>query len=101
MAMINRRVLSAALLLILRQRRRRLKDQQKRNRRLLIDYYLHNLIKVSTCEMQRSSTSLDPILTNRRYKFKHTHAFETGLSDFHKIVTTCFKNAKNFCLVCC
>ena len=53
---------------------------------------LHNLIKVSTCEMQRSSTSLDLILTNRRYNFKHTHAFETGLSDFHKIVTICFKN---------
>ena len=30
---------------------------------------LHNLIKVSTCEMQRSSKSLDLILTNRRYNF--------------------------------
>ena len=53
---------------------------------------LQNLIKVSTCEMQRSSTSLDLILTNHKYNFKHSQAFETGLSDFHKIVTTCFKN---------
>ena len=53
---------------------------------------LHNLIKVTTCEMQRSSTSLDLILKNHRCNFKHTHAFETGLSDFYKIVTTCFKN---------
>ena len=28
---------------------------------------LHNLIKVSTCEMQRSSTSSDLILTDRRF----------------------------------
>ena len=33
------------------------------------------------------------ILTNRKNCFKHSHAFETGLSDFHKLVTTCFKNA--------
>ena len=48
---------------------------------------LHNLVKVSTCEMKGSSTSID-----QRHHFKHTHAFETGLSDFHKIVTTCFKS---------
>ena len=53
---------------------------------------LHNLIKVSTCEMQRSSTSSDLILTNHRFYFKHTHGFKTGLNNFHKIVTTCFKN---------
>ena len=53
---------------------------------------LHNLIKVSTCGIKGSSSSIDVILTNCRYRFKHTHAFETGLSDFHKIVVTCFKN---------
>ena len=53
---------------------------------------LYNLIKVSTCEMKGSSTSIDLILTNCKHHFKHTHAFETGLSDFHKIVVTCFKN---------
>ena len=53
---------------------------------------LHNLIKVSTCEMKRSSsTSIDLILTNRKHHFKHTHAFETGLSDINKVVITCFK----------
>ena len=53
---------------------------------------LHNLIKVSTCEMKGSSSSIDLILTNCRHYFKHTHAFETGLSDFHKTVVTGFKN---------
>ena len=52
----------------------------------------HNLVKVSTCEMKGSSTSIDLILTNQRHHFKHTHAFKTGLSDFHKIVTTCCKS---------
>ena len=53
---------------------------------------LHNLIKVSTCEMQHTSSLIDLILTNRKNCFKHSHAFETGLSDYHKLITTCFKN---------
>ena len=53
---------------------------------------LQNLIRVGTCEMKGSSTCIDLILTNCKHNFKHTHAFETGLSDFHKMVTTCFKN---------
>ena len=53
---------------------------------------LQNLIRVGTCEMKGSSTCVDLILTNCKHNFKHTHAFETGLSDFHKMVTTCFKN---------
>ena len=52
---------------------------------------LQNLIRVGTCEMKGSSTCIDLILTNCKHNFKHTHAFETGLSDFHKMVTTCFK----------
>ena len=51
---------------------------------------LHNLTKVSTCEMNESSTSID--LINNKHNFKHTHAFEIGLSDFHKVVVTCFKS---------
>ena len=39
---------------------------------------LHNLIRVSTFEMKGSSSSIDLILTNHRYHFKHTHAFEQG-----------------------
>ena len=53
---------------------------------------LHDLIKVSTCEMQHTSSLIGSILTNWKNCFKHFHAFETGLSDFHKLVTTCFKN---------
>ena len=53
---------------------------------------LQNLIRVCTCEMKGSSTCIDLILTHCKHNFKHTHAFETGLSDFHKMVTTCFKN---------
>ena len=53
---------------------------------------LQNLIKVGTCEMKGSSTCIDLILTNCKHNFKHTRAFEIGLSDFNKMVTTCFKN---------
>ena len=53
---------------------------------------LQNLIELGTCEMKGSSTCIDLILTNCKHNFKHEHAFETGLSDFRKIVTTCFKN---------
>ena len=42
--------------------------------------------------MKGSSTCIDLILTNCRHNFKHAHAFETGLSDFHRMVKTCFKN---------
>ena len=53
---------------------------------------LQNLIRAGTCEMKGSSACIDLILTNCKHNFKHTHAFETGLSDFHEVVTTCFKN---------
>ena len=53
---------------------------------------LQNLYKVRTCEMKGSSTSVDLIPTNCKHNFKYTHAFETGLSEFHKIVTVCSKN---------
>ena len=49
-------------------------------------------LNVNTLEMKDSSTSIDLILTNRRHHFKHTHAFETGLSDFHKVIITSFKS---------
>ena len=39
--------------------------------------------------MKGSSTCIDLILTNCKHNFKHT---QTGLSDFHEMVTTCFKN---------
>ena len=41
--------------------------------------------------MKGFSTSIDLILTNCKHNFKHTHTFETGLSDFHEMVTTYFK----------
>ena len=53
---------------------------------------IHNLIKVSTYEMQHTSSLIDLTLTNQKNCFKHSYAFETGLSDFHKLVTTSFKN---------
>ena len=42
--------------------------------------------------MKSFSSSIDLILVKCRYHFKHTPAFENGLSDFHKIVVTCFKD---------
>ena len=46
---------------------------------------LHNLIKVNTC-FKGKGTWIDLILTNRKYSFKNTHNFETGLSDHHHMI---------------
>ena len=41
-----------------------------------------NLIKNNTC-FKGSDSSIYLILTNRKYCFKGTYLFETGLSDHH------------------
>ena len=43
---------------------------------------LTNLIKTDTCFKGKGS-SIDLILTNRKYSFKYTPSYETGLSDHH------------------
>ena len=45
-------------------------------------FNLYNLIKSNTC-FKGGGSCIDLILTNRKYCFKHTSTFETGLSDHH------------------
>ena len=51
---------------------------------------LHNLIKGHTCFKGKGSL-IDLILTNRKFSFKNTQSFETGLSDHHHMVYTMLK----------
>ena len=52
---------------------------------------LHNLIKVNTC-FKGKGTWIDLIQTNRKYSFKNTNTFETGLSDHHHMIQTMLKS---------
>ena len=46
---------------------------------------LYNLIKSNTC-FKGSGSYINLILTNRKYCFKHTSTFETGLSNHHHLI---------------
>ena len=52
---------------------------------------LYNLIKVNRC-FKGKGTCIDLILTNRKYSFKNTNAFETRLSDRHHMIHTMLKS---------
>ena len=51
---------------------------------------LVNLVKTNTC-FKGSSSCIDLILTNRKYSFKNTTSYETGLSDHHHMILTMLK----------
>ena len=51
---------------------------------------LFNLIKSNTCFKGRGS-SIDLILTNRKFCFKNSSAFETGLSYQHHLIYSMLK----------
>ena len=53
-------------------------------------FNLCNLIKSNTC-LKGSSSCIDLFLTNRKYCFKHTSAFETGLSNYHHLIYSMLK----------
>ena len=53
---------------------------------------LTNLIKNNTCFKGKRS-SIDLILTNRKYSFKYTSSYETGLSDHHHMIYTMLKSS--------
>ena len=71
-------------------------EQAKLINRLLIElcitYDLSNLVTESTCITYTHESSIDVILTNRKQSFMLSKAVETGLSDFHKMVTTFMRN---------
>ena len=54
-------------------------------------FNLFNLIKTNTC-FKGKGTSIDLILTNRKYCFKHSSTFETGLSDHQHLVYSMLKH---------
>ena len=41
--------------------------------------------------MKKSKSMIDLILTNKPLHFQKTHVVETGLSDYHKMISTFFK----------
>ena len=53
-------------------------------------YNFYNLIKTNTC-FKGSGSCIDLILTNRKYCFKNTTTFETGLSDHHHLIYSMLK----------
>ena len=56
------------------------------------EFDLHNIVKDKTCYKSRNNPKcIDLILSNRPRSFQHTTTFDTGLSDFHKMVLTSFK----------
>ena len=59
---------------------------------LCISYDLSNLVTESTCITYTHESSIDVILTNRKQSFMLSKAVETGLSDFHKMVTLFMSN---------
>ena len=52
---------------------------------------LTKLIKSETCFTKNHKSLIDFILTNTTMSFQRTHVSETGLSDYHKLITTFLK----------
>ena len=55
------------------------------------NYDLKNLVKDPTCFKAKNPRCIDLILTNRYRSFQHTTTFETGPSDFHKMIVIVLK----------
>ena len=53
---------------------------------------LSNLIKSNICFTKTYSSKTDLILTNNSNSFQKSGTTETGLSDFHKLISTFFKS---------
>ena len=53
-------------------------------------YNYYNLIKNNTC-FKSDGSCIDLILTNRKYCFKNTSSFETGISDHHYLIYSMLK----------
>ena len=52
---------------------------------------LQNLVKEKICFTKNHASSIDVFLTNRPRLFQITCVFETGLSDYHRLVVTLLK----------
>ena len=58
-------------------------------------FNLTNLAHSETCFMKNSKSIIDLILTNKPLHFQKTHVVETGLSEYHKIISTFFKGSSS------
>ena len=54
------------------------------------DYNYCNLTKSNTC-YKSDGSCIDLILTNRKYYFKNTSSFETGISEHHRLIYSMLK----------
>ena len=54
-------------------------------------FHLTNIVKSDTCFTKTHASLIDLILTNKPSTFNTALVTETGLSDYHKIITTFFK----------
>ena len=50
------------------------------------------MIKTDTCFTKSYKSLIDLFLTNKPLSFQKTHVTETGLSDYHKLISTLFKS---------
>ena len=58
----------------------------------MLEHDLNNIVKESTCYKSKVNPKcIDLILTNKPRSFQNTTTFDTGISDFHKMVLTSFK----------
>ena len=55
-------------------------------------FNLTNLVDTEACVTNSHKSTIDLTLTNKPSSFQKTMAAETGLSDFHKLVSTFFKS---------
>ena len=54
-------------------------------------YNLKNLVKDKTCFHKGHESLIDLILTNKPLKFMLTKCYELGISDCHKLISTCLR----------
>ena len=50
-------------------------------------FNLTNLIKTDTCFPKSHKSLIDLFSTNKPLSFRKTHVSETGLSDYHKLIS--------------
>ena len=68
-----------------------LEPDDKWLKQLLLDHNLYNLVKERTCYKSLAGSTIDLILTNKKFSFKYTQTFETGVSDHHRMIYTMLK----------
>ena len=55
-------------------------------------FNLTNWIKTETCFTKSHKSLINLFLTNKPLSFQRTYVTETGLSDYHKLISTFFKS---------